>query len=142
MINFNNTYSVVDYALAREILWKAGMGARREADILLITMNNSGHSLYYTGESCASLYVDEGIYSGTMMVDNGEIICSVNRPWMELVDYGGLLYALCIGYDNYKIPPCEYHGRGRQKDHQIFHCLQNLKLIQESRGIDWFCVSL
>lgn len=88
---------VIDYELAREILYRAELFAqRRDGDNLLVFKKNEKHSSgfyarpedYSKDDSLEWLFIDEGFQSDVLK-PNGEI--GVNDPWAELVDLTSLL---------------------------------------------------
>lgn len=100
------TASVVEYNVAREVIYRCGYGARREGDNLVVLSEQTSRSLYVKPNQegvteVGRLYVDEGTYDGCL---NGDIVngttpipvsSNMNRPWEELVDATNLARLVC-----------------------------------------------
>ena len=117
-IPFSTRASVIDYALAREMIHSLGLGARREGDYLVILRERTGASLYCSPrddeEQIASFYVDEGFHSDTLSRSG----LGVNAPWMELVDATDFFKMVVrVVQPDVEIDPGNFIGRGYTKSH-------------------------
>ena len=117
-IPFNTHASVIDYALAREMIYSLGLGARREGDYLVVLRELTGGSLYSKPredeEVIGRFYVDEGFYSGTLSRSG----LGVNDPWMELVDATDFFKMMVrVLKPDVEIDPGGFIGRGFTKSH-------------------------
>lgn len=111
---------VVEYTLAREILYCAGMGARRLGDAELAVYPEAGeHGAFYvrpdtTQEKAAIMCVDEGSYSGALHFESEAYAeeaqrttkIQFSRPWCEYVDATHLWHVLA----NKLVPNATYKG--------------------------------
>ena len=118
-IPFSTRASVIDYAMAREMIYSLGLGARREGDHLVV-LHGHGHggSLYCAPredeEQIASFYVDEGFYSDTLSRSG----LGVNAPWMELIDATDFFKMVVrVVQPDVEIDPGNFIGRGFTKSH-------------------------
>ncbi len=129
-IPFNTHASVIDYALAREMIYSLGLGARREGDYLVVLRELTGGSLYSKPredeEVIGRFYVDEGFYSGTLSRSG----LGVNDPWMELVDATDFFKMMVrVLKPDVEIDPGGFIGRGFTKSHimgQVWPILNEL----------------
>lgn len=119
------TASVVEYNVAREVLFRCGYGARREGDNLVILSESHSRSLYTAKDApgvteIGSLYVDEGTYDDCL---NQLFISAVpgsrmmmNRPWEELVDATDLARLVCRAIaPDHTYEATNLFGRGAHK---------------------------
>lgn len=118
-IPFSTRASVIDYAMAREMIYSLGLGARREGDHLVV-LHDDGHggSLYCEPredeEQIASFYVDEGFYSDTLSRSG----LGVNAPWMELIDATDFFKMVVrVVQPDVEIDPGNFISRGFTKSH-------------------------
>jgi len=114
----NMQASVVEYTLARQIIYVLGFGATRDADTLKVFKERTNYSLY-TGnkELVWELRIDEGMFSGCM---DGREQLWYNQPWYELVDFRQLLGLIVKRFSPKFTPrPSTYIGRGRTQQHLI-----------------------
>jgi len=117
-IPFSTRASVIDYALAREMIYSLGFGARREGDYLVVLRVRTGGSLYSKTredeEVIGRFYVDEGCYSGTLSRSG----LGVNAPWMELIDATDFFKMMVrVLQPDVEIDPGVFIGRGFAKSH-------------------------
>lgn len=117
-IPFSTHASVIDYALAREMIYSLGLGARRDGDYLVVLRERSGGSLYSNPredeEVVGRFYVDEGFYSGTLSRSG----LGVNDPWMELIDATDFFKMVVrVVQPDVEIDPGGFIGRGFTKSH-------------------------
>lgn len=117
-IPFSTRASVIDYALAREMIYSLGLGARREGDYLVVLRERTQGSLYCSPredeEQIASFYVDEGFYSDTLSRSG----LGVNAPWMELIDATDFFKMVVrVLQPDVEIDPGSFIGRGFTKSH-------------------------
>lgn len=138
-IPFSTRASVIDYALAREMIYSLGLGARREGDYLVVLRERTGGSLYCAPredeERIASFYVDEGFYSGTLSRSG----LGVNTPWMELIDATDFFKMMVrVFKPDVEIDPGSFIGRGFTKSHimgQVGPILD--ELIDSGKLLGW-----
>ena len=138
-IPFSTRASVIDYALAREMIYSLGFGARREGDYLVVLRVRTGGSLYSKTredeEVIGRFYVDEGCYSGTLSRSG----LGVNAPWMELIDATDFFKMMVRALKpDVKIDPGGFIGRGFTKSHimgQVGPILN--ELIDSGKLLGW-----
>lgn len=124
---------VVDYHLARQLLYRLEFRCRREGDELLIfAPGERFFGLYAKPDECPSgaevarLFVDEGSFSDTLRSD---MTVGYNEPWTELVDMTSLLAALASHFEpTFPVEPSPYIGRGRSRQHYL---VQHVKALVE-----------
>ena len=117
-IPFSTRASVIDYALAREMIHSLGFGARREGDYLVVLRERTGVSLYskpQEGEEVIGrFYVDEGFYSDALSRSG----LGINAPWMELIDATDFFKMMVrVLQPDVEIDPGSFIGRGFAKSH-------------------------
>lgn len=117
-IPFSTRASVIDYALAREMIHSLGFGARREGDYLVVLRERTGGSLYskpQEGEEVIGrFYVDEGFYSDTLSRSG----LGINAPWMELIDATDFFKMMVrVLQPDVEIDSGDFIGRGFAKSH-------------------------
>ena len=117
-IPFSTRASVIDYALAREMIHSLGFGARREGDYLVVLRERTGGSLYskpQEGEEVIGrFYVDEGFYSDTLSRSG----LGINAPWMELIDATDFFKMMVrVLQPDVEIDSGGFIGRGFAKSH-------------------------
>mgnify|MGYP001343766404 CR=1 FL=1 len=118
-IPFSASASVIGYAMAREMIYSLGLGARREGDYLVVLRDRVSDATLYSQiredeEQIASFYVDEGFYSGTLSRSG----LGVNEPWMELIDATDFFKMLVrVLKPDVEIDPGNFIGRGFTKSH-------------------------
>lgn len=117
-IPFSARASVIDYALAREMIYSLGLGARREGDYLVVLREQTGGSLYSKPredeEVIGRFYVDEGFYSGTLSRSG----LGGNAPWMEPVDATDFFKMMVrVLKPDVEIDSGGFIGRGSTKSH-------------------------
>ena len=138
-IPFSTRASVIDYALAREMIHSLGFGARREGDYLVVLRERTGVSLYskpQEGEEVIGrFYVDEGFYSDTLSRSG----LGVNAPWMELIDATDFFKMMVrVLKPDVDINPGGFVGRGFTKSHimsQVGPILD--ELIDSGKLLGW-----
>ena len=137
-IPFSTRASVIDYALAREMIHSLGFGARREGDYLVVLRERTGVSLYskpQEGEEVIGrFYVDEGFYSDTLSRSG----LGINAPWMELIDATDFFKMVVrVLQPDVEIDPGNFIGRGFAKSHimgQVGPILTKLVLTGQLPG--------
>ena len=117
-IPFSTRASVIDYALAREMIYSLGFGARREGDYLVVLRERPGGTLYSNPqedeEVIGRFYVDEGFYSDTLSRSG----LGVNAPWMELIDATDFFKMVVqVLQPDVEIDSGGFIGRGFTKSH-------------------------
>lgn len=136
---------VVEYGAARKLLWLLGFGMRREENFLVVyrhKMNAAGIQPCETGgyvpketkqEPDASLYVDEGYYTGMLSLDaEGNLLKSgMNDNWMELVDatnLAGVIVRKC--FPDFVLDHGNFIGRGYTQQHHMDQYLKALATLE------------
>jgi hypothetical protein len=137
-VNTGKWFQVVEYTCAKQIIYFAGMGQRREDGDNLLVYPEREMSFYVrkdtTQSPLARLAVDEGSYTNAMHLpsiihpDNVETTNTFSLPWCEYVDAGHLMGTVVR-----KLVPdatmraSEAIGRGRRQqdamDQYIAHLL-------------------
>ena len=118
VLRLSRSADVIDAALAREILWRCGYGARREGDDIVVYPERNTSSLYVRLdrdgdeeiESISHLVTDEGHQQDCLRADG---TVGSNMPWIEMCDMNALLRLIVKRYDpkrEYDRSP--YMGRG------------------------------
>lgn len=134
-INISSWAQVVEIGLARCLLFRAKMGARRSSGDDLTVYNEPGKGgCFYvdSGESVGILRVDEGNFDGAMhlkthLVDGDFTVSMLSLPWCEYVDATDLLGILCR-----KLCPAavitqgQFIGRGRNQRHALEQYITHL----------------
>ena len=135
----DQTPSVCEIGVAREILYRAGFSARREGDYLLVyESQKSGfyHNKIEGEDSKGQLYVDEGHYDDCLCYRNGILSAfGSNARWMELVDWVEILSLLQKKFaPNAKIRSSPTSGRGSSQRHyqeEYMKALRNVEMKTE-----------
>ena len=105
--------NVVEYTLAKEILYRLGCGQRREDGDTLLVFEDRASSFYVRRdtslEPMARMSVDEGFHDdGLYAVGDGDTrVGGFSPPWVELVDATHLLRIVCA-----KLIPDEKFSHG------------------------------
>ena len=122
-VTLSRTADVLEYGLAREILFQLGYGATRDGDNLIVYSERTSSSLY-VGKATAEekgikevgrLYCDEG-WQQDCLTSDGNV--GVNRPWMEMCSMNEVLKLIVLRLDpdrEYERSP--YMGRGSTARH-------------------------
>ncbi len=101
MSSFSSPVNVVEYTLAKEILYRLGCGQRRDDGNTLLVFAAREHSFYVRNDvgmiPMATMSVDEGMHDdGLYAVGDGDTrIGGFSPPWVELVDATHLLSIVC-----------------------------------------------
>ena len=138
-VTLSRTADVLEYGLAREILFRLGYGATRDGDDLVVYDKSISSSLYVSKtdaeekgiKEVGRLYCDEG-WQEDCLTSDGKV--GVNRPWMEMCDMNPILRLIVLRLDperEFKMSP--YMGRGFTARH--YH-EQYVKAIDELRDVD------
>jgi hypothetical protein len=110
--------NVVEYTLAKEILYRLGYGQRREDGDTLLIFAEREHSFYVKrdvdAKVIAHMSVDEGFHDdGLYAVGEGDTrVGGFSPPWCELVDATQLLRLVCS-----KLLPDEKFTNGGYMSH-------------------------
>ena len=138
-VTLSRTADVLEYGLAREILFRLGYGATRDGDYLVVYDKSISSSLY-VGKASAEeqgikevgrLYCDEG-WQQDCLTSDGKV--GVNRPWMEMCNMNDVLRLIVLRLDpnrEYKKSP--FMGRGFTARH--YHG-QYVEAIDELCDVD------
>ena len=125
-INLGVWFQVVEYGLARQLLYIAGMGQRKtDADHMKVFLNRGERGFYVSekvekeNKEVDELYVDEGMYSNSLHIstDNPGVTVSRNSDgWCEYVDAVELMSCLVTKLvPNAKIKQSDALGAGRRQ---------------------------
>jgi hypothetical protein len=140
-IKLHGRADVVEYNLARKILWLAGYGVRREADHLMVYEQQETSSLYVRADTtqplCMQLFVDEGRQSDVLYMDGS---AHINSPWEELVDFTNVLSLLVNRYaPQAKVIGSPYMGRGMSGRFMQEQYMQILKGLDGNFTKHFYC---
>jgi len=123
LCKLSRTADVIEYGLAREVLYRCGYGAVRDGDYLKVYKKRACSSLYVNEperEKCEHLfdiYVDEGFQSDCLTSD-GKV--GMNKMWMEMCSMNKILRLIVDHLDpEREIEPSPFIGRGWTARH--FH---------------------
>ena len=112
----SRTADVIEYGLAREVLYRLGYGAVRDGDYLKVYGKRENGSLYVNEsgrDECKlimSIYVDEGYQEGCLM-SGGKV--GRNKMWMEMCSMNNLLRLIVDRLDpEREIESSPFIGRG------------------------------
>jgi hypothetical protein len=139
----SNTPEVCEIGLAREILYRAGFGARREGDFLLVFAETPLLGFYQSKhideKPIGQLYVDEGHFGNCLQNRiNGKIDAVIGSAiWFELVDWTELLAILVKKFvSGAKIKESPVSGRGGSKRHYLNEYTNALKDVKIETKFD------
>jgi hypothetical protein len=99
--SFGSPINVVEYNLAKEILYRIGCGQRREDGDNLLVFSEREHAFYIKRDNdakvMAHLSVDEGFHDDGLYAvgDTDTRVGGFSPPWVELVDATHLLRIVC-----------------------------------------------
>lgn len=139
---------VCEYTLAKEMLYLAGCGQRREdGDNLAVFLDKGENGAFYVKRGFAEHFrlmsVDEGSYSDALHRKGASRVPDEKRgsedtevgyttPFYEYVDFGVLLRVL-VGklVPEAKYAPSPYSGAGRSQMHHIEQSVEYLRIWSE-----------